>query len=84
MKGDFRFEISGGRAGEKALPAKQKTSKKSGLPGAIIRILARSFKRKVTPLSGGRQPECKISGSLPRTARKTGSSFDRVVSPAVK
>jgi hypothetical protein len=44
MKGGFRFEISGGRAGEKALPAKQKTSKKSQLPGAIIRILARSFK----------------------------------------
>jgi hypothetical protein len=33
MKGDFRFEISGGRAGEKALPAKQKNGQKESFAG---------------------------------------------------
>jgi hypothetical protein len=33
MKGGFRFEISGGRAGEKALSAKQKSEQKESFAG---------------------------------------------------
>jgi hypothetical protein len=69
---------------KKPYPQNKKTGRKSPLPGAMIRILARSFKRKVTPLSGRREPECKISGGLTGTPIKTGNPFSLVVSPAVK
>jgi hypothetical protein len=84
MKGYFRFEISGDGREKKPYLQNKKTGKKSPLPSAMIRILARSFKRKVTPLSGRREPECKISGSLTGSERKTGNPFDLMVSPAVK